>query len=196
MTPTNDSRRFVVLSGLPGSGKTWLARQLAPALNLRLFDKDDILERLFESKGVGDAAWRRMLSRESDAILQSEAAASDGGVLASFWRVPGMAPDSGTPTDWLSPLSDRIVHVHCACEPEVAAARFVHRSRHPGHLDDASSYDEVLASLRALSRLGLLEIGKRLEVDTSRQPDIDAVVREIHAAFGRHRRPPLATRST
>ena len=60
---------FVVISGLPGSGKTTLARRLAPALNLPLIDKDDILDRLFEAKGSGDAVWRRRLSRESDVIL-------------------------------------------------------------------------------------------------------------------------------
>ena len=66
------SSRFVVVSGLPGSGKTTLARKLAPALSLPVVDKDQILDRLFESKGVGDAMWRRALSRESDLILERE----------------------------------------------------------------------------------------------------------------------------
>ena len=87
---------FVVISGLPGSGKTSLARQLAPALHLPLIDKDDILERLFEAKGAGGAEWRRMLSRESDALLEAEARASSGGaVLVSHWRQAGMPADSG-----------------------------------------------------------------------------------------------------
>jgi hypothetical protein len=43
-----------------------------------LIDKDDILDRLFESKGGGNAAWRRTLSRESDVILQQEATNSAG----------------------------------------------------------------------------------------------------------------------
>ena len=46
---------FVVISGLPGSGKTTLGRRLASVLDLPLIDKDDILDRLFESKGIGDA---------------------------------------------------------------------------------------------------------------------------------------------
>jgi gluconate kinase len=48
---------FVVISGLPGSGKTTLGRGLASALQLPFIDKDDILNRLFELKGVGNAAW-------------------------------------------------------------------------------------------------------------------------------------------
>jgi ABC-type glutathione transport system ATPase component len=79
-------RRIVVVSGLPGSGKSTLARRLAPALDLRLIDKDEILERLFDSKGVGDATWRLALGRESDVILQRQAASLDGVVLASGWN--------------------------------------------------------------------------------------------------------------
>jgi shikimate kinase len=91
-------RRFIVLSGLPGSGKSTLAQQLAPALDLPLIDKDTILPRLFESKGAGDAAQRRTLSRESDAIFQAEAAAAAKAVLVSHWHLPGMPVESGTPT--------------------------------------------------------------------------------------------------
>jgi len=173
----------VVLSGLPCSGKSTLARQLAPALALPLIDKDAILEALFESRGVGDAAWRRGLSRESDVLFEAEAKASRGAVLVSFWHLPGMPVDSGTPTAWLAELPAQLVEVHCACAPEVAAERFVRRRRHPGHLDLTSSYAEVLASLRAIPRRGALEIGQRVNIDTSRERDVDSVIRDIHAAF-------------
>ena len=170
---------FVVISGLPASGKTTLGRRLAPVLNLPLIDKDEILDRLFESKGVGDAAWRRTLSRESDVILQNEAANSTGAILASFWHVRGMPSDSGTPTDWLDAPSHQVVNVHCACELEVAASRFLQRRRHPGHLDAESSAEEVVVSLRKLTQLPPLDIGQRIDVDTSQEPNLTDVVRAI-----------------
>src|SRR5436309_11056949 len=118
---------FVVISGLPGSGKSTLAQRLSPALGLPLLDKDAILERLFESKGVGDIEWRRSLSRESDLILQMEAAELRGAVLVSHWHLPGMPSDSGTPTGWICRLSGKIVNVNCECSAEVSADRFVNR---------------------------------------------------------------------
>jgi hypothetical protein len=58
-------RTFVVVSGLPASGKTTLARRLADGLGLPLLDKDDILDRLFETElgtqhGVDVSAERAM----------------------------------------------------------------------------------------------------------------------------------------
>jgi hypothetical protein len=177
-------KRFVVMSGLPGSGKSTLAGRLAAPLQLAVIDKDDILESLFESKGTGDAAWRRALSRESDAILQDLAMASAGALLVSFWRLPGMPPDSGTPTDWLPKLSGRVINLHCSCAPGVAAARFMRRTRHPGHLDAGVSETEVLESIRAIARFGTPDIVPRIEVDTSAEPELDRVFREILRAFG------------
>ena len=170
---------FVVVSGVPGSGKSTLALQLAPALGLPVLDKDVFLERLFESKGLGDAACRRALSRESDLMLQAEATASDGAVLVSHWRLPGMPSNSGTPTGWISRLSDKIINVHCQCSAEVSAERFVQRKRHLGHLDNERSPAEILASIRGIARLGLLRIGPRIDVDTSQTADLNVLLREI-----------------
>jgi hypothetical protein len=178
-------RTFVVVSGLPASGKTTLARRLADGLGLPSLDKDDILDRLFETNGIGDSAWRRRLSRESDVMLEREAVASNGAILTSLWRVPGMAADSGTPTHWLQGLSNLVVTVQCVCSPEIAAKRFLQRKRHAGHLDDHATYADVLASLQALATLDALDVGPRLDVDTSGHVSIDNLVREIQGVFTR-----------
>lgn len=170
---------FIVISGFPGSGKTTLGRRLAPLLELPLIDKDDILDRLFESKGIGNAAWRRALSRESDVLLQQQAASSSGAVLVSFWRLAGMPSDSGTPVDWLDAASHRVVNVNCACDLNVAATRFLQRRRHAGHLDGASSFAEVVASLQEVAQFPPLDIGPRIDVDTSREPNLPALLRVI-----------------
>ena len=177
---SSTDKPFVVVSGLPGSGKSTLARRLGPLLNLPIIDKDEILERLFEAKGIGGKAWRRALSRESDEIFQEEALNTEGAILVSFWRLPGMACDSGTPTRWLSGLSNRLLNVHCTCVSEIAAERCLRRKRHPGHRDAEASKEQVVASIRAISHLGPPEIGHRIEVETSQgQPPLDDVVREI-----------------
>jgi len=178
-------RKFVVVSGLPGSGKSWLALKLAPLLGLAVIDKDDILERLFDLKGVGDSDWRRTLSRESDLILRLESEASRGALLVSHWHLPGMPSASGTPTDWLPGLSNRIVNLHCECSAEVAAARFSQRKRHSGHLDYAKSREQILASLQDLLRLKPLEIGERVSVDTSAEITFRELVARISSAFER-----------
>lgn len=175
---------YVVVSGLPGSGKSTVARRLAPLLKLPVIDKDDILERLFEARGIGDKAWRRSLSRESDEIFQKEACKTPGAVLVSFWHLPGMAPDSGTPTEWLAGLSNRIVNLHCTCALEIAVERCLQRNRHPGHLDVQASRAEVMASIAAVSSMGYLEIGQRIEVDTSSgRFDLDGVVGQIFSVL-------------
>jgi len=180
---TGTEKYFVIVSGLPGSGKSMLAQQMALALGLQFLDKDTILEGLFESKGVGDAEWRRALSRESDLLFQAEAAALPGAVLVSHWRLPGMPLNSGTPTSWLFKLSDKVVNVHCECPAEVAADRFVRRSRHPVHLDSERSHAEVLTSIRRVASYGRLNIVPRIDVDTSQTPKLDDVLREIRRAL-------------
>ncbi len=176
---------YIVVSGLPGSGKSTLARKLAPLINLPVLDKDDFLDRLFETKGTGDAACRRALSREGDQLFQEAAFRAEGAILVSFWHLTGMASDSGTPTEWLEKLSNPVVHLACVCSPEIATERWLHRSRHLGHRDDAVSKEEVLANIRAVARLGPLEIGRRIEVDTSRRrPELESLAKKILRALG------------
>lgn len=146
-------RRFVVVSGLPGSGKTTLARRLGTALDLPVIDKDEILERLFEARGARDPETRRALSRESDEVFRAEAMASAGAILVSFWHVPGMPPDSGTPTDWLADLSDRVVNVACVCP--------------------------VVESLEPFVPSGPIPGLPRLSIDTRSEPDLDALLERI-----------------
>ena len=170
----------MIVSGLPGSGKSTLARRLAPALGLPLLDKDDILEALFDGLGIGDADWRKRLSRSADEILRRLAAQMDGAVLTSWWRHPKAAGESGTPIEWLSSLPGKLVEVHCLCDPRVAAERFLGRARHPGHLDSTKDREDLAISFERMAALGPLGVGAVIRASTDGDGSgFDGLVREI-----------------
>ena len=53
----------LIVCGAPGTGKTTLARKLAPALDLPLIARDDLKESLFETLGWSTAAWSQRLGQ-------------------------------------------------------------------------------------------------------------------------------------
>lgn len=167
-------RLVVVVSGLPGSGKTTLAGPLAQALGLPLLDKDHVLESLFDSLGCSTPQERQRLSRAADAVLLRLAGdVAAGAVLCSFWRHPGLVVPSGTPRDRLGADGAVVVEVRCVCPPETAAARFTARTRHPGHLDGSRAAGDLVDQLARLEALGPLGVGPLVEVDTSPGRDVD-----------------------
>jgi hypothetical protein len=178
-----DNRPFIAVSGLPASGKTTLAIKLAEELGLPLFDKDDILEALFDHAEMVDVAVRQRLSRMSDDVLARIAAASRGAVIVSFWRHECAEGTSGTPITWLRTLTATLIEVHCVCSPTVAARRFRVRQRHPGHNDAVRSPD-LTDQFQRLADLGPLGLGMTISVRTDEPYDIAGIIRDIRRYCG------------
>jgi len=173
---------FVIVSGLPASGKSRLGTALGPLLGLPLLDKDDFLERLYARDGVGDASWRTRLSRQADDLFRAAAMDIGGAVLVSFWRHAGQT-DGGTPSEWLRTLPGPLVEVHCDCPARLALERFSRRNRHPGHLDAARDRASLERKFDEYAVRGPLGLNTSIIVDTTEHPDAGALAARIRRAL-------------
>jgi len=173
----------VIVTGVPASGQTTIARQLASNLGFAPLDKDDFLEDLFEQFGVRTWKDRTRLSRLSDQDFQQAAERAGSAVLVSHWRPLHSTDESGTPNHWLTEEYDRLVEVSCTCLPNVALARFLARTRHPGHMDSQIEVRELETRMRSWADRFPLGIGTMLEVDTQSIVDISALSIRIRSAF-------------
>lgn len=122
---------FVVVSGSPASGKSTLAMELAPALDLPLVMKDTIKEAIADELGAPDVEASKKLGAATMRVLVALAKEMPGGVLESTWL-----PELARPQ--LRELGSPIVEVLCDVPVDYAIERYRERagSRHPVHFDE------------------------------------------------------------
>jgi predicted kinase len=166
-------RTFVVVSGPPASGKTTLARGIAPALGLPLIAKDTLKEALMTVLPVPDVETSRIIGAASVAALLAVAAETAGAVLESVWRRTYARDDLGR-------LDGSIVEVFCRCRPEVAARRYALRAgtRDAGHFDAERTIAELWNEEVAQPVAGGWPV---IEIDTSRPVEVGPLVTRIRA---------------
>ena len=173
MTDRWPAGRYVVVSGPPASGKTTLARALAPALGLPLIAKDTIKQALMTVLPVPDVPASRTIGRASVAALLAVAAEAPGAVLESVWHRSYAVADLGG-------LPGSLVEVFCRCDPAIAAERYARRAgtRAAGHFDAERTIGELWNDV-ARPVAGGWPV---LEVDTTARVDITLLVERIRAA--------------
>jgi predicted kinase len=187
--PMKPSPLLVLVTGLPCTGKTSLARQVAAGLGFPLIYKDGIKEILFDHLGRSDRAWSKTLSNVTYQIMLHliEAFVTAGASLLVEANFP-----AGTWNPQIRMLADRCdfstFEVLCVTDGPVLLDRFQSRgatgSRHPGHLDQL-----VICEMEDLVRQGAtgrLDLGGGfLQVDTTNfdQLDIEDIITTIQSAI-------------
>jgi predicted kinase len=166
---------LVVVTGMPSSGKTTVAEDLACRLELPLIAKDAIKESLYDSLGADDVGASGRLGAAAYALIFALARTmlADGvSIIAegNFFR--DQAPE------FAALPAHRLLQLHCHAPLPVLLDRYATRSRHAGHFDTEKIRE--LPGRFASGAHGPLELdGELVRLDTTRPVDLAALVRDF-----------------
>lgn len=175
---------LVVVTGVPGAGKSSLATLLAERLRCALVSLDEIKEELALEAGDTPRDWLRY---DAEAELVRRVAAFGGEAVVDIWIAPRR--DTERVAGLLAPWWDRVVEVRCRVPAPVAVERYIARDRDwPPHLPpDAETLERIRDAAEHPEALGA---PRTVVVDTSRPVDLGDVVAAVRRETGArpHRR--------
>jgi hypothetical protein len=165
---------LVVVTGVPGAGKTTLGRALARSLRAAFVSLDEVMEQLWESS-PGDA-WQLRLAAETEMLAR--AGAVPGDVVLDLWIAPGR--DDERVASLLRGWDGFVVQVACVVSAEIAVARYVDRGRSGG--PHGKTDEPLLQRIRdAVPLMASLGVGPFLEVDTTGRVDVPSLAARVRS---------------
>lgn len=165
---------YVVVTGLPGSGKSTVAGPLAEVLVLPLLARDTIKEALWDALGGGDVAWSRRLGGAAAEAFWRLAIDARAAVLDNFFHRAF--------AHRIEALPGPVVEVHCCCPPDLARDRYLSRQRHPCHFDLTYGADMFDEWVRMDSGPLAIPGSPVLTLDTTVAVDVHRVARWVRDA--------------
>jgi predicted kinase/predicted nucleotidyltransferase len=172
---------LVIVTGMPASGKTTIARSLSRRLGLPLIAKDEIKERLYDALGTGNAEWSGRLGTAAYGLIFDVArelleVGASLIVEANFFR--------GSEARFRALPRHRVVQIHCDAPLDVVVDRYARRSRHPGHNDD-EKIGELEARFESGAHAPLDLEGELIVLDTTATVDEEALSRLLRERSAR-----------
>ena len=171
---------LIVVSGLPASGKSTLARQLHEAMQLPLLDKDDILSPFSRQLAPASLEQKRLLSSCADEALIDLAKHMHQGIVWSFWHHPGATNTPGTKADWLRLMPGKVLEIYCHCTAETAIERFtIRHQREAMNEPKKAPPSAALSEYKIQASLGPLDLTESLSVSTETPVNLQHLMPEI-----------------
>jgi predicted kinase len=165
----------VVVTGVPGAGKTTLGTAIATALDAAFLSLDAIKEDL-DARGCGTRGPDH-LRRAAESELAARLAAAGGlVVVVDIWIAP--ARDSERVATLLRQSTRSVVEVLCRVPADVAVERYAGRVRGGPHRP--ADEDTVRRIREAVAVIAPMGVGPWIEVDTSKTVDLGAVLARVH----------------
>ncbi|MFA6392011.1 MAG: AAA family ATPase [Patescibacteria group bacterium] len=168
---------LIIITGLPGTGKTTLGKKLSKELCLPFISKDDIKELLFDSLGWSDLKWSKKIGSVSYDLLYyitESLLKTNSSLIIETNFDPKFANQK------LTELKNEYhffpFQIRCITDGKILFDRFKRRSesseRHPGHIDNQNlvEWKKILST----GRIESIDIGGELfDIDTTDFNDID-----------------------
>ncbi len=163
--------KLILVGGLPGSGKTTLAKELSAKLKIACICKDDIKERLYESMGLSTLEDSKRIGKPSVAIMLYLAEQQvKNGVDIIIESPFHFSEDYPLFEAWKDKYHLELFSVICSIGPDQRKERFLTRERHHSHHDTQRASAHFSGEVSEYDYAALP--GKQIRIETNEPVEV------------------------